>query len=89
MEAISVPEKITPSKNYISFWSTDYPDYVETIERQDRLAKKIYTWLNDNNKEWSVDFDRGNFGEGSLCVFIYFKTEEQMNNFVKEWKRNE
>lgn len=79
------PEEIIPAEYTIHFQEADrrYRDYLVYPEPYDtKLRSDIENWLNDNAEGWKVVFDRGDFGDGSAYVRIYFPGYASMDAFA-------
>ena len=79
------PQQIIPAKYSIYFYEDrDYKGYiVQPQPYEDRLRPDIEEWLNTNAPGWSVNFDRGDWGEGPAKVEIRFETEAQARAFAE------
>jgi hypothetical protein len=82
------PQRIIPAEYRVYFYEDrDYTGYiVQPQPYEDRLRPDIEEWLNTNAPGWSVNFDRGDWGEGPATVEICFSTEAQAQSFEAEFK---
>jgi hypothetical protein len=84
-----VPEKVIPARHEIIFWEDQqhedllaYPQPYETV-----FCDDVKTWLDENDPDWSVTFDRGDFGEGPAEVTLSFTAEEVAKRFHEKWNQ--
>ena len=81
------PQQIIPASYSVRFdEDRDYSGYVvQPQPYEDRLRPDIELWLDENAPGWSVNFDRGDWGEGPATVEIRFETEVQTRAFAAEF----
>jgi hypothetical protein len=87
MEIKIKPQKIIPASYSVRFdEDRDYAGYiVQPQPYEDRLRPDIESWLDANAVGWSVNFDRGDWGEGPATVEVKFETEAQARAFAAEF----
>jgi hypothetical protein len=87
MEIKIKPQKIIPANYSVRFdEGGEYDGYiVQPQPYEDRLRPDIEEWLNANALGWSVNFDRGDWGDGPAFVKIDFETEAQARAFAAEF----
>lgn len=87
MEIKIKPQEIIPASYSVCFFeSEEYSGYiVQPQPYEDALRPDIKVWLDANAPGWSVNFDRGDWGEGPALVKINFETESQSRAFAAKF----
>lgn len=76
--AITVQESAT-----VKFSESDFPHLITSIDRDDKLAPAVLEWLSDQHVNPEVEFDRGDWGEGTARVTLTFSYLGHAQAFVQ------
>lgn len=83
------PEEIivVPAKYEVKFHEDrDHGEFmVEPEPYQDELRDDLKAWLDAHAPGWTVEFDRGDWGEGPASVTISFPSEAAARAFHAAW----
>jgi hypothetical protein len=95
MRAEHTPVVVVPESNLVVWSEYDHPELQtqETVSLEfggtypgdDSFAPEVVAWLDENTPGWSVQWDRGDFGDGSLSVRLSMLSQDDAARFVGRW----
>jgi len=98
MQVTHLPQRVLPEEHIVTFSEIEYPNlaYQEVaVDKfgnrgpgETKFAAEVETWLNDKAPGWSVEWDRGDWGEGWYIAHLRLPSSAHVQDFLAKWGKD-